>query len=190
MITMIVVYSLIGWLVGTIMPPLIGGIGLLSLAAFGLWLGERWIPNPSMRILGVTWVIISMKLLYGLAIDLHHWGILSDIAPASLGADALLGVLLIFLVGVNVFIAHHHDEDAIAAQATLVTLALASGAGVTYGEVGLAIMIAIATILLHGLALLRKSGNLASLGIAASNLWIGFHALSVSYTHLTLPTKA
>ena len=186
MITMIVVYSLIGWLVGTIMPPIVGGIGLLSLAAFGLWLGERWIPNPSMRILGVTWVIISMKLLYGLAIDLHHWGTLADIAPASLGADTLLGILLVLLVGVNVFVAYHHDEDAIAAQATLVTLALASGAGATYGETGLAIMIAIATILLHSLALLRKSGNLASLGIATSNLWIGFHALSNNWEILGL----
>ena len=186
MVTMIVVFSLIGWLVGTILPPLVGGMGLLLLAGLGLWLGERWIPNPNMRILGVTWVIISMKLLYGLAIDLHHWGTLSAYAPTGISAEASLGGILVGLVGLNIFIAHHHDEDAIAAQATLVTLALASGAGAFYGEVGLALMIGIATLLLHGLALMRKSGNLASLGIAASNLWIGVHALSNNWSILGL----
>ncbi len=186
MVTMIVVFSLIGWLVGTILPPLVGGLGLLLLAGLGLWLGERWIPNPNMRILGVTWVIISMKLLYGLAIDLHHWGTLSEYAPTGISAEATLGGILVGLVGLNIFIAHHHDEDAIAAQATLVTLALASGAGAFYGEVGLALMIGLATVLLHGLALMRKSGNLASLGIAASNLWIGVHALSNNWSILGL----
>jgi hypothetical protein len=39
-------------------------------------------------------------------------------------------------------------------------------------------MIAVGTMLLHGLALLRNSGNLASLGIAVSYLWIGTHAIS------------
>ncbi|MDP6639495.1 MAG: hypothetical protein QGH90_04170 [Candidatus Poseidoniaceae archaeon] len=178
MVTMIVVYSLIGWLVGTILPPAIGGIGLILLAGFGLWLGERWIPNPNMRILGVTWVIISMKLLYGLALDLHHWGLLEEYAPSGMGADSALGALMVAIIGLNIAIAQHHDEDAIAAQATLVTLALASATGAIYGEISLALMIGFATILLHGLALLRKSGNLASLGIAASNLWIGIHALA------------
>jgi hypothetical protein len=186
MVTMIVVFSLIGWLVGTILPPLVGGFGLLILAGFGLWLGERWIPNPNMRILGVTWVIISMKLLYGLVIDLHQWGILAEYTPTGIGAEAALGGLMVVLVGLNIFIAYHHDEDAIAAQATLVTLALASATGAIYGEVGLALMIGIATILLHGLALMRKSGNLASLGIAASNLWIGVHALSNDWSIIGL----
>ena len=37
-------------------------------------------------------------------------------------------------------------------------------------------MILISTILIHVLALQRMSGNLAALGIASSNLWIGMHA--------------
>ena len=39
------------------------------MAIFGLICGENWIPKKNMRLLGVTWVIISMKLLYGLALD-------------------------------------------------------------------------------------------------------------------------
>ena len=39
-------------------------------------------------------------------------------------------------------------------------------------------MVGLGTLLLHGLAYLRKSGNLASLGIAVSYLWIGLHAIS------------
>ena len=42
---------------------------------------------------------------------------------------------------------------------------------------GIVVMILLATILLHGLAYHRQSGNLASLGIAASHLWIGLHAI-------------
>ena len=42
----------------------------------------------------------------------------------------------------------------------------------------LALLLLVATLLLHGLAIMRKSGNLAAMGIAASNLWIGVHALS------------
>ena len=37
-------------------------------------------------------------------------------------------------------------------------------------------MILISTILVHSLAIHRKSGNLVALGIASSNLWIGMHA--------------
>ena len=43
-------------------------------------------------------------------------------------------------------------------------------------------MILISTILLHGLALHRQSGNLAALGVAASNLWIGMHAITNGFT--------
>ena len=39
-------------------------------------------------------------------------------------------------------------------------------------------MIGAGTLLFHGLAYLRSSGNLASLGIAVSYLWIGLHAIS------------
>ena len=68
-VAMVVVWTAIGALVGTVLPPLLGGLGLLSMAAFGLFLGERWIRRDAMHLLGITWVIISMKLLYGLALD-------------------------------------------------------------------------------------------------------------------------
>ena len=139
----------------------------------GLWAGEKWIPNPTMHLLGVTWVIISMKILYGFALDVHHWGWL-DASP--LGADLSLGIFLLVLIGFNILIAQRHNDDAIAAQATLVLLALGSAAGALYDELGVAGMILLGTLSMHGLALHRKSGNLASLGIAVSYLWIGLHA--------------
>ena len=168
MVTMILVYSLIGWLVATALEPMIATAGLIGLATLGFILGERWVPDKGMHILGVTWVIISMKLLYGLAIDAHHWGWIDT---------PQLGGSLIALVGVNILVGYRHKHDAIMAQATLVSLALASAAGSVGGEMGVAVMIMLATILLHGLAYHRKSGNLASLGIAASHLWIGLHAI-------------
>ena len=70
------------------------------------------------------------------------------------------------------------NHDAIAAQSTLVLLAIGSSTGSILGEIGVAVMILISTILLHGLAIHRKSGNLAALGIASSNLWIGMHAIT------------
>ena len=74
MVTMVFVYSLIGWVVATALEPYLATAGLLSLAVMGFAFGERWVPDKGMHILGVTWVIISMKLLYGLALDAHHWG--------------------------------------------------------------------------------------------------------------------
>ena len=168
MVTMIVVYSLIGWLVATALDPMLATAGLIGLATLGFILGERWVPDKGMHILGVTWVIISMKLLYGLAIDAHHWGWIDT---------QQLGGSLIALVGVNILVGYRHKHDAIMAQATLVSLALASAAGSIGGELGVAVMIMLATLLLHGLAYHRQSGNLASLGIAASHLWIGLHAV-------------
>lgn len=178
MVGMILVYSVVGWLVGTTLDPTIALIGLLGLATLGFVLGERWIPDPAMRMLGITWVIITMKLLYGLAIDLSHWD-LWGIFPLE---PTMLGGVLLTLVVLNIWISYHHDEDAIAAQATLVLLAIGSGAGAVYGQIGVATGIIVATLLLHGLAWHRKSGNLASLGIAASNLWIGMHAFSNNWT--------
>ena len=181
MVTMISVYSIIGIIVGTTLEPTIALIGLLALSIFGFWLGGKWIPKKEMHILGVTWVIISMKLLYGLALDLHHWGWLENF---EINEDVLLGILLLFLVAVNVFIAHWHNSDAIAVQATLILMVVASGASTASTEIGidsgllLALLLLVATLLLHGLAILRKSGNLAAMGIVASNLWIGVHALS------------
>ena len=175
MISMIVVWSAIGTIVGTspFLSHTISAVGLLLMAGFGMWLGEIWIPKKSMHLLGVTWVIISMKILYGLAISMYAWD--------WIGATGL-GVSLLGLVALNIAIAQHHDEDAIATQATLVLLAIGSAAGGPYGEEGVAIMIGIGTILFHSLAYLRNSGNLASLGIAVSYLWIGLHAISNDWT--------
>ncbi|MDP7341119.1 MAG: hypothetical protein QF354_01855 [Candidatus Thalassarchaeum sp.] len=169
MISMIVVYSAIGVQAGLALSPLLAIVALLLLAGVGFALGERWVPDPAMKLLGVTWVVISMKVMYGLAIELNRWD--------YIGMEAL-GVLLLLLVGVNVLIAYRHNHDAIAAQSTLVLLAIASTAGSVLGESGVAGMILLATLLMHGLALHRQSGNLAALGVAASNLWIGMHAIT------------
>ena len=90
------------------------------------------------------------------------------------------------LVGMNVALAFRHDEDAIAAQSALVLFAVGSSAGAVYGEVGIAVLIVLAMALMHGLALLRDSGNLASLGISMSYLWVGVHALSNDWNILSL----
>ena len=169
MIAMILVYSAIGIQAGLALSPLLAISILVLLASVGFALGEMWVPKPNMKILGVTWVIISMKVLYGLAIELNRWD--------YIGIEAL-GGLLLALVAINVFVAYRHDHDAIAAQSTLVLLAIGSTAGSVLGEMGVAGMILVATILVHGLALHRQSGNLAALGVAASNLWIGMHAIT------------
>jgi len=174
MVSMIVLYSAISIQIGRTFDSVVGTVLLISLAALGFGLGEIWVPKRGMKLLGVTWVIISMKVLYGLAIELRHWEIIGD--------DLSLGGVLLLLVGVNIFVAYRHDHDAIAAQSTLVLLAIGSTAGTEFGEVGVAGMILVATIILHGIALNRNSGNLASLGIAASNLWIGMHAVTSRFS--------
>ncbi len=177
MVAMIVIWTMIGTLIGTNsgIPPVLSLIGLASMAIFGLLCGENWIPKKNMRLLGVTWVIISMKLLYGLALDAWHWGWF-DSSP--IGPSQTLGISLLTLVGFNIVIAQRHNEDAIAAQATLVLLVVGSATGALYGEVGIAAMIGLGTLIFHILAISRNSGNLASLGIAVSYLWIGVHAIS------------
>ena len=175
LIAMVFIWSAIGTIVGTVLAPVVSAIGLILMVIVGLLLGEKWIPNPNMRILGVTWVIISMKLFYGLAIDMWRWDWLVGL-PIEEGQA--LGIFLLSAVGLNIFLAQRHDEDAIAAQATLILLIIGSATGALYGELGIAVMIVVGTMLLHGLALLRNSGNLASLGIAVSYLWIGAHAIS------------
>lgn len=182
-VAMVVVWTAIGALVGTVLPPVLGGLGLFAMAMVGLWLGERWIQRDAMHLLGITWVIISMKLLYGLALDAWRWGWLDGFgAPES----QVLGGLMLALVGMNVGLAFRHDEDAIAAQSALVLFAVGSSAGAVYGEVGIAVLIVMAMTLMHGLALVRSSGNLASLGISMSYLWVGVHALSNDWTILSL----
>ena len=183
MVAMVLVWTAIGAVVGTVLPEVISAIGLVAMAAVGLALGQRWIQRPSMHLLGVTWVIIAMKLLYGLALDAWRWGWF-DTAP--LGAGETLGLVLLGLVGVNVGLAFYHDEDAIAAQSALVLFAVGSGAGAVYGEMGVAVVLVLAMALMHGLALARSSGNLASLGISISYLWVGVHALSNEWTVFSL----
>ena len=169
MVTMIFIYSIISIQVGNTFSPYLATIILIFLAGFGFTLGEIWIPNEKMKMLGVTWVIISMKVLYGLIIEFRNWDFISG---------EVLVLLLIFLVFVNLYFAYRHNHDAIAAQSTLVLLAIGSTTGSVLGEQGVAGMIFISTIIIHSLAIQRKSGNLASLGIAASNLWIGMHAIT------------
>ena len=169
MASMIFIYSVISIQVGNTFEPIIAIILLIFLAGFGFTLGEIWIPREKMKMLGVTWVIISMKVLYGLAIEFRNWNIISVEG---------LGILLIILVFVNLYLSYRHNHDAIAAQSTLVLLAIGSTTGSILGEEGVAGMIFISTIMIHGLALHRKSGNLAYLGIAASNFWIGMHAIT------------
>ena len=174
MVSMIVLYSAISIQIGRTFDALVGTLLLISLAAVGFGLGEIWVPRGSMKLLGVTWVIISMKVMYGLAIELRYWGVIEN--------DLSLGLILVLLVGANILVAYRHNHDAIAAQSTLVLLAVGSTAGTEFGEVGVAGMILVATFVLHGIAINRRSGNLASLGIASSNLWIGMHAVTTRFS--------
>ncbi|MBT7937674.1 MAG: hypothetical protein HN696_00755, partial [Euryarchaeota archaeon] len=178
MVAMVLLWSFLGTYVGMTMPPIIAGPALFAMAMFSLWLAKLWIPDNDMRVLGTTWAIIAMKLLYGLAIDLHYWEIIDS--------ASLLGFALLGLVGLNIYLAHYFDEDAIAAQATLVLMAVGSAAGAIHGELGVAAMLILATMILHTLAYLRASGNLTALGIASSNIWIGLHALSSGWNVLGL----
>jgi len=178
MVAMIFIFSALSVVAGIAFPPIISMLVLLALAGAGFSLGERWVPNRDLNLLGVTWVIISMKVLYGLALELNRWE-MGSILPISV---ELLAVLLLTLVALNIFVAYRYEHDAIAAQATLILLAIGSTAGSIGGEIGVALMILVATLLLHGLALHRDSGNLAALGIASSNLWIGMHAITHGFT--------
>ena len=166
---MILVYSAIGFQIGFVFDPLVATLSLILLASIGFLLGERWSKDRRLRILGITWIIISMKVLYGLSVELQRWGII--------GVEGL-GALLLVTVGLNIVASYRYEHDAIAAQSTLVLLAVGSTAGSLYGQEGVAFMILISTILMHILAAHRKSGNLAALGIASSNLWIGMHAIT------------
>ena len=173
MASMILLFSGVSIVAGIALEPLFATIFLLFLATIGFIFGETWIPKKNLHLLGITWIIISMKVLYGLAIELQRWDIISVEA---------LGGLLLALVGFNVYLSYRHNHDAIAAQSTLILLAIGSATGYSFGEIGIAWMILIATILVHSLALHRKSGNLAALGIASTNLWIGMHALTEGFS--------
>lgn len=182
-IIMIGMWTALGAMVGTQLSPIPSAISLSSMAIFGFWLSNRWIPQKSMRYLGVAWAIISMKLLYGLSIDAWSWG---WFAASPFGDGQTLGIALLTCVGLNIVLAFYHDEDAIATQATLVFFAIGSAAGGLFGGTGVALVLFIAMVCMHTLAFVRSSGNLASLGIAVSFLWIGLHALSKDWSFLTL----
>ena len=122
--SMILVYSAIGFQIGFVFEPLVATVSLLLLSSIGFLLGERWSKDERLRILGVTWVIISMKVLYGLSIELQRWGII--------GVEGL-GALLLITVGLNILLSYRYNHDAIAAQSTLVLLAVGSTAGSLYG---------------------------------------------------------
>ena len=169
---MILVYSAIGFQIGFVFEPMLASFSLVFLAVVGFFFGERWSSDRRLRVLGITWVIISMKVLYGLSVELQRWGIV--------GVEGL-GAILIVVVCLNIAASYRYEHDAIAAQSTLVLLAIGSTAGSLYGQEGVALMILISTILVHGLAVHRKSGNLAALGIASSNLWIGMHATTKGF---------
>ena len=94
MVTMIVLYSAISIQVGRTFGPLSGTLVLSLLAIVGFGLGEIWVPKDRMRLLGITWIIISMKILYGLAIELRHWGIIEE--------DVYLGLVLLLAVRINI----------------------------------------------------------------------------------------
>ena len=173
MASMILIFSGISIVAGIALDPLYATILLMILALFGLSLGELWVPKRNLNLLGITWVIISMKILYGLAIELQRWEMISI---------EVLGTLLLSLVALNVYLSYRHKHDAIAAQSTLILLVIGSATGYGFGEIGIAVMILIATILVHGLAIHRKSGNLAALGIASTNLWVGMHALTNGFS--------
>ncbi len=182
-IFMIGIWTAIGATVGTQLSPLPSAVSLVIMALMGFYLSNRWIPTPSMRYLGVAWAIISMKLLYGLTIDAWSWG---WFASSPIGEGQTLGAVLLGCVGLNIGLAFYHDEDAIATQATLVFFAIGSATGGLFGGTGVAIVLFIAMLCMHSLAFLRSSGNLASLGIAVSFLWIGIHALSNGWGILSL----
>ena len=73
MVSMIFVFSALSVVAGTAFPPMISLVLLLILAGVGFTFGERWVPDKNLHLLGVSWVIISMKVLYGLAIELNRW---------------------------------------------------------------------------------------------------------------------
>ena len=171
---MVIAYSVLSLLVGIEFEAEIAIPTLLVLSIVGLILGERWIKNGDLHLLGIAWVIISMKVLYGASLELGNWH-LGGLLP--LNAEGV-GIVLCGLVLFNVILSYRYDSDAVAAQATLVLLAVGSTAGSVAGEDGVIIMLLISIFLLHAIAIHKSSGNLASLGIASSNIWFGMHVVT------------
>ena len=103
--TMILVYSAIGIQIGFVFEPVLATVSLIFLAGLGFFLGERWSSDNRLRVLGITWVIISMKVLYGLSVELQRWGFVSVEG---------LGALLIVIVCINIAASYRYEHDAIA----------------------------------------------------------------------------
>ncbi len=173
MAALVAATTALGIVIGLQAPPMLAAPLLLLLSAGAFALTERWAPNPSTRYLGLVWAIIALRTLDGLILDLLAWGWLGEGTQASILAMMLLGALA---VG-NVAYSQRHDSDLIAAQATIILLLIATSAGSIGGAEATAMGIVLATMVLHTLAYARNSGTLATLGVAASNLWIGLHAL-------------
>ena len=70
---MVIAYSVLSLLVGIEFEAEIAIPTLLVLSIVGLILGERWIKNGDLHLLGIAWVIISMKVLYGASLELGNW---------------------------------------------------------------------------------------------------------------------
>ena len=66
--------------------------------------------GPRSQLLGVAWVIISMKILYGASLELNNWN-LGGILPLSIVG---VGATLIGLVLLNIFLSYRYNSDAIA----------------------------------------------------------------------------
>ena len=173
MAALVAATTALGIAIGLEAPPMLAAPLLLLLSAGAFALTEHWAPKPSTRYLGLVWAIIALRTLDGLILDLLAWGWLGEGTQASIFAMALLGALA---VG-NVAYSQRHDSDLIAAQATIILLLIATSAGSIGGPEATAIGIILATMVLHTLAYARDSGTLTTLGVAASNLWIGLHAL-------------
>ena len=108
---MVVAYSLMSLLIGVEFEAEVAIPILLVLSIFGLFLGERWIKDPDLNLLGVAWVIISMKILYGASLELDNWN-LGGVLPLSIVG---VGATLIGLVLFNIFLSYRYNSDAIAA---------------------------------------------------------------------------
>ena len=100
--------------------------------------------------------------------DFHHWGWIS--------ASQLVGALL-FSVCINVFIGQRHDEDAIAAQAALILLAVASGTG-NFWSNGCSIFDPCGDDFTTWACCKAKKRKSSIIGHCIFKLWIGMHALS------------
>ena len=171
MVTMISVYSIIGIIVGTTLKT--DYCFDWFACPLNIWFLVRWNMDSKNRN-AYSWSDLGYYLNEITLWPCIRFTSLGWLDNFGTDADVILGSILLLLVGFNVFIAHWHNSDAIAVQATLILMVVASGASTASNEIGidsgllLALLLLVATLLLHGLAIMRKSGNLAAMGIVAS----------------------